>query len=98
MTVGDDSLRSAVELYEIEAEIRGNHQINSLRNKLQRYGFIKEERYFWGVDEWNRPRQERAFFLVLVKKPRERAFKIMVTQTVNNSPLKVVLRKLTNYF
>ena len=89
---------ASVEIFEVDVEIRGNNQLKALITKLQDTGFLKEERYLWGLDEWNRPRREKAIFIVLVKKNQEKAFKIMVTQTENNSPLKINLKQLTNFF
>jgi len=91
------SLSASVELYEVEVDIRGNHQIKALISKLQDQAFIKEERYIWGLDEWNRRRREKAIFLVLVPRSRERAFKIMLKQTANNSPLVISFKRLTSF-
>ena len=89
--------RINVELYEVEVDIRGNHQVKALISKLQRKAFIREERYLWGLDEWNRRRREKVIFLVLVPRTQERAFKIMLTQTANNSPLTIKFRRLTSF-
>jgi len=92
------TLSTLVELYEVEVEIRGNHQLKVLITRLKNNGFLKEERYLWGLDKWNRCRREKAIFLVLIKKDREKAFKTMLTQTENNSPLSIKVKKLTNFF
>ena len=89
---------ASVEIFEVEVEIRGNNQLKALITKIQNNGFLKEERYSWGLDEWNRPRREKATFTVLVKKEQEKAFKITMTQTENNSPLVINIKKLTNFF
>jgi len=96
--VAVSELVAAVEIYEVEVEIRGNHQLKSLITKLDQYGFVKEERYWWGVDSWNRRRREKALFNILIRRERERAFKIMLTQQQNNTPLKITTKKLSGFF
>lgn len=98
MTIEQTALVSTVDVFEIDVEIRGNHQLKSLLTKIQKKAFLKEERYLWGVDQWNRPRREKAVFTVLVKKNQENNFKTMIAQVNNHSPLIISLKKLTNFF
>lgn len=97
MTVETTAISASIEVFEIEMDIKNNHEAQELVTKIQKRGFLKEERYTWGTDEWNRPKRIKGKFMVLVKKENQRAFKIMVSQTENQTASKISLQQLTNF-
>ena len=98
MSVESAVVSSLANIFEVEVEIRGHKQIEALITKIQEYAFLKSETYHWGFDKWNRQRREKAVLMVLVKRDDERAFKIMLTQNNNHSPLNIIVKKLTNFY
>ena len=69
----------------MEVDIVDNHEVDALLTKLWKYGFVKEARYIWGVDQWNRPKCVKASFLVYVKRDSRQPFRAMVAQENNHT-------------
>ena len=94
MTLETAALSLAVEVYEVELHILDGREVQSLVNKLQRYGFIKQETYTWSTDKKNRPRRARATFLVYVPREKKKAFRAMLSQTENHTRSQILFRPI----
>ena len=98
LTVETAAFITSVEIFEVLVDIKNFHETNELLTKLQKHGFLKEEHYTWGTDEWNRPKRIRGKFTVLVKKEKQRSFKIMITQTENQTSSHISYTRLKKFF
>jgi len=72
-----------VGVFSVSVVVRNMHEVQALRTKLWRYGFVKHESCTYDVDEWNRPKVCQTVFTVLVKREQQQAFKAMLSQVDN---------------
>jgi len=76
-----------IDLYELELQLYNNNDAKVI-TILQEYGEIKEERYTWGRDGFNRPRRERLVISLVLPRNQVPHFKRRITylNIKENSP------------
>ena len=75
--------------FTILIEAYNTHEVNQLRGKLWKYGFIKHEDWTYGTDQWNRPKLTQATFTLIVQHEKSRALKAMLKQVDRNTESKI---------
>jgi hypothetical protein len=84
-----------VDLYEAEVDIFFQDE-KKVINRVQKHGEVKEERYIWGRDGFNRPRREKLILSLVLPSKKSREFKIAITQLDNSLSSKVEYRLISN--
>lgn len=87
--------RSRIDLYLVEVDIffQDEKRVLSL---AQDYGTIREERYIWGWDSFNRPRRDKLYLSVVIPRDKVPAFKMRVTKLDNVTRSRIKYRKVSN--
>lgn len=84
-----------IDLYEVEVDMYFQDE-KKIINRVQKHGEIKEERYIWGRDGFNRPRREKLIISLVLQREKTREFKIAITQLDNSLASKIKYRLVSN--
>jgi hypothetical protein len=83
-----------IDLYEVEVHIFFQDEKRVL-TLVHDYGEIKEERYVWGKDQYNRPRREKLYLSVVIPRDRVADFKMRVTKLDQATRSRISYRKVS---
>ena len=73
------AIQHRIDLYEVEMDIFFKETATVL-NRIQKYGEIKEERYVWGKDGYNRPRRRKLLLSIVIPRNNVKDFKMRITK------------------